>query len=465
MSAAPVQPLVAVRQANRLRGELRMPPDKSITHRALLLAAMAEGTSRISDASDALDPCSTVVCLRALGVDVEREGDRAPGAVELIVRSSGWLDWRAPGAMLDCGNSGTTLRLLAGLLAGVPLAVTLDGDASLRARPVRRVVEPLRAMGARLRARQDDSLPPLHIAGRRPLRAIDWTTSVPSAQVKSAILLAGLAAEGVTRVRETVPTRDHTERMLRARGVAVTAEPGGGGSWTVSVAGGQVVQRRDEQIPGDTSAAAFWLVAGAAHPDAELTLLGVGVNPSRRAVIDLLRTMGARIEERPASRSQNRSAATGALDEVETGEPAADLTVRTSRLEGVEIGPQDVARAIDEIPILCLAAACARGTSRLRGAGELRHKESDRLVGIVEGLRALGARAELEGDDVTIHGGAARPGFGLHGAALHAHADHRLAMTFAVGGLLARGSTTVDGAAAAAVSYPTFFTDLERVSA
>ena len=451
MSGLAVAGFVSVAPAVRLRGGLRMPGDKSITHRALILAGMAAGTSRISGASDALDPRSTASCLRALGVEVEGHSD-ADGWAAWVVRSHGALGWRTPPGVLDCGNSGTTMRLLAGALAGVPMEVVLDGDASLRRRSMARVVGPLRAMGAMLSGPESDTRAPLRVAGRRPLRPIDHATAVPSAQVKSAILLAALAAEGTTTVREAVATRDHTERMLRARGIPVTSiVDAADGRVRVSLEGGRTVQAVDEQVPGDISAAAFWLVAGAAHPDAELTLTGVGANPTRRAVIDLLRRMGARIEERPLPD--------------DGGEPTADLTVRSSALEAIEIGPDEVAVTIDEIPVLCLAAACARGRTHIRGAGELRDKESDRLEGIAAGLRALGAGIAVEGDDLIVSGGAGRPGFGLRGGEARSHDDHRLAMTFAIAGLLAGGVTTFDGAAAAAVSYPGFFLDLERVRA
>ena len=443
--------VVAVAPAARLRGRLRVPGDKSITHRALLLAGLAAGRSRIADASDALDPNSTAACLRALGVTIERLTDDDGFAAWTVV-SPGVEGWRAPSGALDCGNSGTTLRLLAGILAGTPLATILDGDDSLRRRPVARIIEPLRAMGATLHARADDTLPPLSVTGRRPLRPIDHATPVPSAQVKSAVLLAGLAAVGTTTVRESVATRDHTERMLRARGVAVTSEVAGpGGPVVVSVEGGQTVRPIDERIPGDISAAAFWLVAGAAHPDAQLVLERVGVNPTRRRVLDLLRAMGADIVERPLVS--------------DGGEPVGDLEVRSSELRAIEMGPADVAAAIDEVPVLCLAAACARGTTRIRGAGELRHKESDRLAGIAEGLAGLGARIDISGDDFVIEGGAGRPFFGLRAGEARSHDDHRLAMTFAIAGLLASGPVTLDGAASAAVSYPTFFRDLERARA
>jgi 3-phosphoshikimate 1-carboxyvinyltransferase len=294
---------------------------------------------------------------------------------------------------------------------------------------------------------------PLTIEGRE-LEGIDYELPVASAQVKSAVLLAGLRADGETSVRESVATRDHTERMLRARGIGVRTERGGGSGVTVSVEGGGRVQAIDERVPGDVSAAAFWLVGAAIHPDAELTLRGVGVNPSRRAVIDLLKAMGADIEERPIAAGD----AGGAEPDDGVGEPVADLTVRSSRLRAIDLGPADVAAAIDEIPILCLAAAAAEGTTRIRGASELRHKESDRIAGIAAGLSALGARVEVDGDDLTIHGGAR-----LAGGSTDSLDDHRLAMTFAIAGLLATGDTLVGRPASASVSYPGFFAELERV--
>jgi 3-phosphoshikimate 1-carboxyvinyltransferase len=328
----------------------------------------------------------------------------------------------------------------------------LDGDASLRSRPVARIIEPLRSMGADLRARRSDSLPPLVVIGRSQLRAIDFATRVPSAQVKSAILLAGLRAQGRTTVREAVATRDHTERMLRSRGVEVRRVPedeSGGRPVAWTLEGGARLSPLDERVPADPSAAAFWLVAGAIHPDAALTLRGVGVNPTRRAAIDFLVRMGALFEERAVGDPCG-----------DAGEPLADFTVRSSELEAIDLGPADVAAAIDEIPILCLAATQARGKTTIRGAGELRNKESDRIEGIATGLTALGARVSVSGDDITISGPTP-----LVGAATETLDDHRLAMTFAVAGLIARGTTTVDLAQSAAVSYPSFFLELERLRA
>ncbi len=438
-----------VRHAARLRGTLRVPGDKSITHRALILAAIAEGESRIWDGSDGLDCNSTAGVLSALGVEIVRLGAADGGRVDRIVRSPGRARWRAADDVLDAGNSGTTLRLLSGVLAGTPMRAVLDGDDSLRRRPVARIIQPLRRMGATLHARAADTLPPLTVIGRSPLEAIVHRSTVPSAQVKSAVLLAGLSARGTVEVRETVATRDHTERMLRDRGVGVTSFEDG--DWVIRMEGGATVQPRDERVPGDVSAAAFWLVAGAAHPDAELTLECVGLNPTRRAIVELLRRMGADILVEPLA--------------TDASEPVGTMTVRSSQLRAIEVDAGDVARAIDEIPALCLAAACAEGTTRIRGASELRNKESDRIAGIANGLSSLGARVAVEGDDLTIEGRAGVRDFGLAGTAVRTLGDHRLAMTFAVAGLLADGETTLDDPGSAAVSYPGFFTDLERVSA
>jgi 3-phosphoshikimate 1-carboxyvinyltransferase len=450
-----------INPAARLRGELVLPGDKSISHRALMFATLAIGESRITGAGDGADVRSTAGVCRALGATVtllepERSNGELAATVHYLVQSPGVDGLHEPVADLDCGNSGTSLRLFAGILAGLPFRTVLDGDDSLRRRPVARIIEPLRAMGATLLARVEDSLPPLTVIGRQPLRAIDRWTPVPSAQVKSAILLAALRAEGRTTVREAVATRDHTERMLRARGIGVTTETiapadadGRNGAVAVSLEGGRTMTAIDERVPGDVSAAAFWLVAAAIHPDADLTLRGVGVNPTRRAIIDILRAMGADITEAPL----------GAPDDgAGVGEPLANLRVRSSSLRAIELGPDEVAAAIDEIPVLCLAAAHAAGTTTIRGAGELRHKESDRVSGTADGLRGLGADIAVDGDDLRIRGGRT-----LEGTTVDSLDDHRLAMTFAIAGLTARGRTTVLRPGSASISYPRFFDDLGRV--
>ncbi|MEA2519253.1 MAG: 3-phosphoshikimate 1-carboxyvinyltransferase [Chloroflexota bacterium] len=460
-----------VAPAARLQGELVLPGDKSVSHRALMLALLAGGESRITGAGDGADVRSTAAVCRALGATVERvDGDgarvREAATVDYRVMSPGVDGLVEPAAALDCGNSGTSLRLFAGILARLPYRTVLDGDDSLRRRPVARIIEPLRAMGATLHGDSDDSFPPLTVIGRHPLRAVDRWTAVPSAQVKSAILLAALGADGRTTVRETVATRDHTERMLRARGIGVLTErlgpddaDGRTGAVAISLEGGRTMTAIDERVPGDVSAAAFWLVAGATHPDADLLLRNVGVNPTRRAVIDILRTMGADIEERPLTATGDVGGDVGGDAGRDVGEPLADLRVRSSELRAIDLGPDDVAAAIDEVPILCLAAARATGTTTIRGAGELRHKESDRISGIVAGLVALGADISVAGDDLRITGG--RP---LVGDSVDSLDDHRLAMTFAIAGLIASGRTTVLRPASASISYPGFYDDLGRVS-
>jgi 3-phosphoshikimate 1-carboxyvinyltransferase len=426
-----------------LRAAPRLPGDKSISHRALLLAAIATGRSAISGASEGEDVGSTAGIVERLGARVVRRTG-AGGELVFEVDAAGL---RAPAAddNLDCGNSGTTLRLTAGVLAGHPWDATLDGDASLRSRPMARVAEPLRAMGADIETAAGER-PPLRVRGRNPLRAIDWTPAVASAQVKSATLLAGLRADGTTRVHEPVPTRDHTERMLRARGVRVRTIDRGADGVTVEIDGGQEVEPRDEMVPADASAAAFWLVAGAAHPDAAVRLVGVGVNPGRRGALDILRAMGAAIDERAWPSSEP------------DGEPMADLDVRSSDLRGVDVDPRLAVAAIDEIPVLAVAATQARGVTTFRGVGELRVKESDRLAGIVAGLSALGAQVSVAGDDVRIVGPTP-----LRGAAVDGRGDHRLVMAFAIAGLIASGHTSITGAASAAISDPGFLAELERI--
>jgi 3-phosphoshikimate 1-carboxyvinyltransferase len=437
-----------VARATRLAGALRLPGDKSISHRALMLALLAEGTSRIDGSGDGADVRTTAAIVSVLGARVTRSaGDTAD--VDYVVESPGAGGLRTPEAVLDCGNSGTTMRLFAGILAGLRIEAILDGDASLRRRPMARVVEPLRAMGAWLEGMAGERPPIILTAAEDRLHAIDWAPPVPSAQVKSSILLAGLSAQGTTRVRESVATRDHTERMLRARGVGVRSTDVRGGP-AVEIDGGQVVAPVDERVPGDVSAAAFWLVAGAAHPDADIVVGRVGVNPTRRAIVDILARMGASIDERGG----------GPAPEARTsvGEPVADLRVRSSELRATELDAAETAAAIDEIPVLCLAATQARGRTVVHGAGELRHKESDRIAGIVDGLTRLGARIRVDGDEIVIDGPTE-----LRGAPVDSRGDHRLAMTFAIAGLIASGQTTIGGAESVAISYPSFFADLERI--
>ncbi len=420
---------VTIEPAIAIAGRVRLPADKSIAHRAAILAALADGESEIVGFPDAADPRSTLACLRALGVEAEARED------SLFVRGRGARGLRAPDGPLECGNSGTTMRLLAGVLAGSFFPSTLVGDESLSRRPMGRVAEPLGQMGARVELA--DGHAPVRIEGGR-LRGITYRLPVASAQVKSAVLLAGLSAEGTTTVIEALPSRDHTERML---GLDVLEL---GGERHISVEGGRDVRPGLWVVPRDFSAAAFFLVAGSIVQNATLELLGVGLNPTRSALLDVLRAMGARIE---------------VWNERERGrEPLCDLRVYAPErgLTGVEVGGALVPNLIDEIPALAVAAAYAEGTTRIRDAAELRVKESDRLAAIFSFLSAMGARVELHEDGLTIEGG--RP---LHGATVESHSDHRIAMSAAVAALGASSPTTIRDAECVAVSFPGFWDELD----
>jgi len=417
-----------------LRGTIEPPGDKSISHRAAILNAIAEGEAVVENFQTGADCLATLRCLRALSIRIE-----SPAAGILRVHGVGRSGLREAATVLNAANSGTTLRLLAGLLAAQPFFSVLTGDASLRSRPMGRIVEPLRAMGARIQGRADGTRPPLAIEGGG-LRGIRHRLPVASAQVKSALTLAGLYAEGETVLEDPAPSRDHTERMLRAMGAAAVAGEGG---LRVSPLTGELAPL-SLRVPGDISAAAFWMVAAAAHPDAELRLTGVGINPSRSGIIDALRAMGASI----AVEEERMSGC----------EPVADIVVRSSRLRGAVIEGPLIPRLIDEVPALAVAACLAEGETVVRDAGELRLKESDRIRTTAGELRLLGAHIEELPDGMVIHGADA-----LRGTACGSHGDHRLAMTLAVAGLLAAGETTVHGAEAVAVSYPGFWNDLDRL--
>ena len=403
-----------------------------------MLGALASGRSTVRRFLVSEDTQSTLSCLRALGIDCRLE-EEGQGVATLAISGVGLRGLREPDDVLDAGNSGTTLRLISGLLAGQPFLSVLTGDASLRSRPVDRVIEPLRRMGAQLQARDNDRLPPLTIRGGG-LRAIRYRLPVPSAQVKSAVLLAGLFAEEETIIEEPVATRDHTERMLRAMGADVRREGPG-----VRLDPPSELSALDLEVPGDMSAAAFWLVAAAVHPDAEITLSKVGVNPTRAGLLDVLSRMGADIdigEQRLAGE-----------------EPVADITVRGSQLEGIEVAGDMIPRLIDELPALAVAATFARGRTVVRDAAELRVKETDRIAAITTQLRLLGATIEERPDGFVIEGGG-----GLRGANVSGEGDHRLTMALAMAGLLAEGETVVEDEESVAVSYPNFWQDLAEVS-
>jgi len=421
-----------------LVGTVQVPGDKSISHRALLFGAIAEGETRIEGLLPAEDPLSTAACLRAMGVEVS-----PIQAGQLVTVQGAGLDgFQEPAEVLDCGNSGTTMRLMLGLLAGrVGRHFVLTGDSSLRGRPMRRVGAPLAQMGAQIHGRGDGNFAPLAVQGR-PLRGTTIHTPVASAQVKSAILLAALTAEEPTTVVEPAQSRDHSERMLRAFGAELSV--GGEGSTVVTLTPGRTLTGQAVVVPGDISSAAFWLVAGAITPGAELTVQNVGLNPSRTGILEVLEQMGAQI-----SVLNRRDVA---------GEPVGDLRVCHGPLQAFQIGGDLIPRLVDEIPVLAVAACCADGVSRIQNAGELRVKETDRLAVMARQLGAMGGRIEEFADGMTISGFTE-----LHGAEVDSETDHRVAMSLAVAAGIARGETLLHRPEAAAVSYPGFWGDLARL--
>ena len=413
-----------IRPVPQIQATLQVPGDKSISHRAVLLAAISDGTSEIRGFLPSADCMRTVEAMRALGVTIQ-----VPEPTTLVVQGCRGTFRPAPGA-IDCGNSGTTMRLLAGLVAGQTFRTRLTGDRSLSTRPMRRIVEPLTRMGATVHAEGPDGRPPLMIEGAH-LQSIEHSLATASAQAKSAVLLAGLFARGVTTVSEPSLSRDHTERMLDHFGVAVQRA-----GLTVSITGGQTLQARSFSVPGDISSAAFWFVAAAARPGSSLLVENVGLNPTRSGVLAVLSAMGAGVEV--------------AVTEPAT-EPSGRVRIDGAQLQGTHIGGDEIANVIDELPVLAVAAALAHGRTTISGAGELRVKESDRLNAIATNLRALGAEVEETGDGMVITGG--RP---LHGARLHSFGDHRIAMAFAIAGLFAHGETTIIDTDCVATSYPGF---------
>ncbi len=428
-----------VEPARCLSGEIRVPGDKSISHRALLLAGLADGVSVLEGLADGDDVASTGAVLRALGVSIEQVDDR----FEVVGR--GLDGWRAPTESLDCGNSGTTMRLLAGLLAGKSFESTLTGDASLRRRPMSRVALPLRGMGANVRMTPAGTAP-LVIAGRSPLRAITFRPEVASAQVKSCVLLAGLLADGDTTVVEAAPTRDHTECLLHAMGADIQVEPSADGN-RVTVRPAASLEPLHGKIPGDISSAAYWIAAAAILAGSRVRLPGVGTNPTRAAILDLLSGWGARVEREPET--------------AWSGEPGATITIEgaADALSGGEIAGVRVPGLIDELPLLAALGPFTREGVEIREAAELRVKESDRIATTAAALRALGAVVDEYPDGLAVAGGT-----GLGGGTVDAAGDHRIALAMAVAALAAREPVTIMNAEAMAVSYPGFAPALETVA-
>ncbi|HHV76488.1 MAG TPA: 3-phosphoshikimate 1-carboxyvinyltransferase [Syntrophothermus lipocalidus] len=424
---------VTVRRAPKgLRGTITLPADKSISHRSVMLAALAQGKSRVKNFLRARDTLATVRCVRALGVNIMDNGE------DLIIEGRGLGGFLQPEDILDCENSGTTMRLMSGTLSACSFFSVLTGDSSLRSRPMARVVEPLRLMGARIDGRDGGRLAPLAIRGGN-LKGIDYTLPVPSAQVKSAVLLAGLGAEGETVVREKVPSRDHTERMLAGMGAEIFAENG-----VIRLQPGRELEPFDMSVPADISSAAFWIVAATLVPESEVLIPGVGVNPTRSGVLRVLASMGARIE------LQNQR--------VVGGEPVADIrVVSAGNLIGTTVAGEIVPSLIDEIPVLAVAMAMARGESVVRDASELRVKETDRILAVCTCLRQLGVEVEETEDGFYVRGQGR-----LTGAKVDSYGDHRIAMAMGIAGLVAEGETIVKGAEAVNISYPGFWAELAR---
>ena len=427
---------VTVQPATSMRGRVRPPGDKSISHRYAMLAAIAEGPSLIHGYSTGADCASTLSCLRGLGVPIEQLKRDAATGIELEILGVQIRGFQPPAATLDAGNSGSTIRMLSGILAAHPFKTMITGDSSLRRRPMRRIITPLERMGARFIS--DEGRPPLTVIGTRDVKAIDFTPDVPSAQVKSAVLFAGLHADGITRVVEPLSTRDHTERALEAFGVQVLRA-----GTAVAVRGGQRLIGGVFHVPGDISSAAFWMVAAAALPGSDVTIEHVGLNPSRAGIIEILKRMGAEV--------------TATVAHAQGGEPIGTIVVRHAALQPATITPEDVPGVIDELPVLA-ALATHGGELSVSGAQELRVKESDRISALAEGLRLMGGDIDEQPDGFHVRGRTR-----LRGGEVDAKNDHRLAMAFAIAALGATGATIIHDAGAAAVSYPDFFNVLESL--
>ena len=419
-------------QNHGLRGEVTVPGDKSISHRSVMFGAIAKGLTEIDGFLQGADCLSTISCFERMGVSIENRGER------VLVFGNGMHGLKEPDGVLDCGNSGTTTRLLSGLLSAQPFCVTLTGDESIRKRPMKRIITPLSQMGASIKSVNDNGCAPLFIEGQR-LHGISYQSPVASAQVKSAVLLAGLYAEGETRVTEPYLSRNHSELMLAHFGADVRTE-----GTTAVLRPARELFGQKISVPGDISSAAFFIAAALMVPGSELLIRNVGINPTRDGILTVCRSMGADIE------ILNPSAG--------SGEPVADLLVRHSSLHGTEIGGAIIPTLIDELPVIAAMACLADGKTVIRDAAELKVKESNRIAVMTEGLSAMGARVEETADGMIIHGGSP-----LHGAVIDSRKDHRIAMTFAVTALAASGQTEILDADCVSISYPGFYGDLKRL--
>ena len=417
-----------IKKQTNLKGTLTVPGDKSISHRAVMFGSLASGTTKISHFLEGADCLSTISCFRKMGIEIDRNGD------EILVHGKGLHGLSTPSGILDVGNSGTTTRLISGILAGQKFASELDGDDSIRTRPMKRIMTPLTSMGADITSRLDNGCAPLLIHGK-PLHAIHYDSPVASAQVKSCILLAGMYADGITSVTEPFLSRNHTEIMLNYFGAEITSE-----GTTASIRPEPVLEGREIQVPGDISSAAYFIAAGLLTPGSEILLKNVGINPTRAGILKVCMDMGADIT---------------LLNESTDGEPTADLLIRSSSLKGTVIEGSIIPTLIDEIPMIAVMAAFAEGTTIIRDAQELKVKESDRIAVMVDNLRRMGADIEGTDDGMIIHGG--RP---LHGAVIDSHLDHRIAMSFAVAGTICDGTVDILNGECVNISYPEFYHDL-----
>lgn len=420
-----------LQKENRLRGEIHIPGDKSISHRAVMFGALSEGITEVTNFLQGADCLSTIECFRKLGIEIENTPEH------ILIHGKGLHGLRAPLSRLDAGNSGTTTRLISGILAAQPFSCTLTGDSSIQCRPMKRIMEPLALMGADIHSINHNGCAPLQIHGKR-LHGISYTSKVASAQVKSCILLAGLYADGATSVTEPTISRNHSELMLRCFGADVRTE-----GTTASILPEPSLHGEKIRVPGDISSAAYFIAAGLLVPGSEILIRNVGINPTRDGILRAAKAMGANITY---------------LNRQENGEPTADLLVKSSTLHGTTIEGSLIPTLIDEIPILCIMAACAEGTTIIRDAAELKVKESDRIAVMTSELQKMGCDITATDDGMIIRGG--KP---LHGALIDSYGDHRIAMGFAIASLIAEGTTEILGSDCVNISYPSFYSDLRSL--
>lgn len=423
---------MAITKANSLKGEIKVPGDKSISHRGVMFGAISEGTTELTGFLDGADCRSTIGCFRAMGIDISQNADH------VIIHGKGLHGLKAPSQMLDVGNSGTTTRLISGILAGQPFVSSLNGDESIQKRPMGRIITPLTQMGAHIRSIKDNGCAPLEIGGS-PLKAIHYDSPVASAQVKSCVLLAGLYADGVTSVTEPVVSRNHTELMLSGFGADIKSE-----GLTASIVGNPKLIGQNIEVPGDISSAAYFIVAGLICENADLLIKNVNTNPTRAGIIKVAQDMGGNIE---------------LLNErIVSGEPVADIHVTSSNLHGCEVSGDIIPTLIDELPVIAVMAACASGTTTIKDAAELKVKESDRIATVTENLKNMGCDITPTDDGMIINGGNL-----LKGTTVKTYLDHRIAMSFAIAGLVAEGETTFDNEECCCISYPNFFRTLNSI--